>query len=333
MTMTIARKAKSVAVITAVVFGLLVINGVYRWNRERNSSRVSGLAAVSEVGWDPISLWKQQPSLIAGAVETAMEISDRKDRSPESVRPMMYVSDSDKSDRPAEMVVRTVRLELEVDDVQTSITHVQDVVETMSGVVENMRRAEGNDRSRAASLSARVPQSSLMRAANAIKRVAVIVRSEDIETRDVRKDWTDEAARLHALKAEEQEYLVLLRRTTKVSEVLVIDESLGRVRKEIEAREGVLRAFQNDVQMSQVSVTLTSKQKVEILGIDWHPKGQLKTALHEALEGLASWGEMVIALIVKLPILALWFVTVVGFAWILWRLLRWTWVSLFAGTR
>jgi hypothetical protein len=82
------------------------------------------------------------------------------------------------------------------------------------------------------------------------------VESKSLTTEDVTAAHADVAARLRTRQALEQRYLELLRQTRKVSDILEIEAKLGAVREEIEAAASRLKALNEQVAYSTITLQL-----------------------------------------------------------------------------
>jgi hypothetical protein len=77
---------------------------------------------------------------------------------------------------------------------------------------------------------------------------------KEISSKDVTAEYIDIEARLKAKKTLESRYLELLKKATKVSEILEIGKELSVIREEIESKEGQLKYLQNKVSLSTVTI-------------------------------------------------------------------------------
>ena len=82
------------------------------------------------------------------------------------------------------------------------------------------------------------------------------VEGKSLTTEDVTAEHADVAARLRTKRALEQRYLELLRQARKVSDILEIETKLGAVREEIEAVESRLKALNEQVAYSTITLHL-----------------------------------------------------------------------------
>ena len=82
------------------------------------------------------------------------------------------------------------------------------------------------------------------------------VEEKKLSTDDVTAEHADVAARLQAKRAVERQYTVLLTKAQKIKDILDIEEKLGSIREEIEATESRLRALNDEVAYSTITLTL-----------------------------------------------------------------------------
>ena len=77
---------------------------------------------------------------------------------------------------------------------------------------------------------------------------------KEISSKDVTAEYIDTEARLKAKKTLEARYLELLKKATKVAEILEIEKELSVIREEIESKEGQLKYLQNKVSLSTLTI-------------------------------------------------------------------------------
>jgi hypothetical protein len=77
---------------------------------------------------------------------------------------------------------------------------------------------------------------------------------KEISSKDVTAEYIDIEARLKAKKVLEARYLELLKKATKVSEILEIERELSVIREEIESKEGQLKYLQNKISLSTFNI-------------------------------------------------------------------------------
>ncbi|MEZ7498464.1 DUF4349 domain-containing protein [Flavobacterium sp. Arc3] len=78
--------------------------------------------------------------------------------------------------------------------------------------------------------------------------------NKEISAQDVTTEYIDIDARLKTKKVLENRYIELLKKATKVSEMLEVEAQLSAIREEIEAKQGQLNYLQDRVSLSTVTI-------------------------------------------------------------------------------
>jgi hypothetical protein len=77
------------------------------------------------------------------------------------------------------------------------------------------------------------------------------------------------------------------------------------------------------VQFVAISVRLRADADTQVLGLRWRPLYRAKLSIREAVDSLGSYGATMFSVILHFPVIALWLVTIVAFAALGWKTLRW----------
>ncbi len=223
-------------------------------------------------------------------------------------------------------IVRNGSLELLVTDVGQTANKIGAIVDEMGGFIE--KSAQTNTGGHTAVITVRVPAGSLDRLMSEVKKVALSVDRENVEARDVTRDYIDLDARLRNAQAEEAQYLQILKRATTVKDTLEGAEKLSSVRRRIEQLQGEMKYLTSQIDMSYLEISLRGEAGTTVLGIHWRPLRQAKIALSDMISGLADWADSVIAFFINLPLIVIWLVSVLALVAIAIRVLRFCWQKL-----
>jgi uncharacterized protein DUF4349 len=223
-------------------------------------------------------------------------------------------------------IVRNGSLELLVADVGQTASKIRAIVDDMGGFVE--KSAQTNTGGHTAVITARVPAGSLDRLMAEVKKLALTIDRENVEARDVTRDYVDLDARLRNAHAEEAQYLQILKRATTVKDTLEGAEKLSSVRGRIEQLQGEMKYLTTQIDMSSLEISLRGEAGATVLGIHWRPLRQAKVALGDMISGLADWADSVIAFFINLPLIVVWLVSVLALVVIAIRVLRFCWRKL-----
>jgi hypothetical protein len=274
------------------------------------SEKATGLAAVSGgVGWEPLSLWRQtsilphlnrEAYLQKGAVGGVPV-----DRAVVARPSLMTFSGSGSGEEGASedrKLVRTATLGLIVKTPAETGEKIVQLAQRTGGFLVTSNVNGGADAT-SVSLTIRVPAAKFDEVRAQIRKLGLRVENESIEAQDVTKQYVDHEARLRNLRAEEQQYLGILRKAANVKDTL--------------------EALSKQVETVAINITLRAEADAQVFGLNWRPLYQLKIAAREGLDGLADYAASMIAFVFYLPSALLWLFTILGGAAVAWRILRW----------
>jgi hypothetical protein len=243
---------------------------------------------------------------------------EKSDTSAAAVLPPSQPSQNSLLDRK---MVRTSSLEMTVKNPLETADKVRAFAESLGGYVESSQISAENASS--ATMTIRVPAAKLEVAKAELHKYALRVDSEKTDAEDVTKQYVDMDARLRNLRAEETQYLTIMKSATKVQDMLDVSEKLSGVRGEIEQQQAEFTALSKQVETVAITISLRAQAETDVLGFHWRPLYQLKLAAHDALDGLANYASTMAAVLLYLPVVLLWGLTGLLGAFAAWRVLRW----------
>lgn len=150
------------------------------------------------------------------------------------------------------IIVRTVQLELEVDDVAESIEEIAQGAQTDGGWVVSTDRSSKH----IGFIAVRVPAGKLDDTLGWMRAVGVDVLSEASTSTDVTDEYYDLRSRVESMQATEEALIRLLDRADKVEDALAVQRELARLQVEIEAHLGRIKLLEETAAFSLVNVTL-----------------------------------------------------------------------------
>jgi len=218
-------------------------------------------------------------------------------------------TDSDDIDR---QVIRSGTLEIIVTDPLHAAEQLRNLATRLSGFVVNSQVTGSNERTRSAQVTIRIPAERFDEARAQVRGLAISVEQDTVEARDVTREYVNQNAALRNYRAEEAQYLTILKRAAAAKEVLEISSKLAEVRGQIEALEADLRFLRNQVEMSLLTTTITAMAEARVFGLRWRPLYKAKLSLRGALSGMAAYGDTMVDLFLNLPVIAIWTVTVLA---------------------
>ena len=223
--------------------------------------------------------------------------------------------------QPDRKLIRKVALELIVANVDAASTDLRRITANYRGTIDKVQ-LQSASASSSGELQLRIPSDQLEAALAEFKKTAVKVAHEEISATDVTHDWADNDARLHNLKAEEQQYLEIMKRAGTIKETLEVTEKLSDVRGRIEQLQAEINLMQHDVAMSAVAIVLVPQSADPALLAEWHPFLSARSAASSMLTGVSAWVDFIVGALILLPAILLWAGTIGGAFWLLYWILK-----------
>jgi len=177
---------------------------------------------------------------------------------PASLSEVVVTDAADALPMPTEtdMVIRTATASVKVDSLEPAVASVRDLAARVGGFVANTTIQTGEGQLRSATIEVKVPAIRFDEALAGLKPIGKL-ESANVETEDVGEEYVDVTARMdNAHRLERRLIDLLATRTGKLKDVLDVEQSLARVREEIERYEGRLRYLKAHTAMSTLTVSV-----------------------------------------------------------------------------
>jgi len=218
-------------------------------------------------------------------------------------------------------IVRTSSIAIVVEKPAETARKIQQLAEGSGGFVMNWN-ANGSQNATNASLMIRVPVSTYDATRSSILQLAQRVENEQVQAEDVTRGYVDAAARLRNLRAQEAQYLAILKLARTVKDTLEVSEKLNQVRGDIEQQQSEFNDLSKQVDLVAITVSLRKETEAQVFGLPWRPAYELKFAARQGLEGLLDYSTSIIAFLFYLPAIVLWLATILLGTWVGWHILR-----------
>ena len=226
-------------------------------------------------------------------------------------------------------IVRTSSMELTVTSPADAVDKIRAYTEGLGGYVESAQ-VNSSQTSPNASITIRVPAARFEDAKSQLRKLAARIDNERTDAQDVTKEYVDLDARIHNLRAEEAQYLVIMKSATKVQDMLDVSEHLSQVRGEIEQAQAEFQTLSKQIDMVTITISLRLAPPPESFALSWQPMRRIRLAWRDTLEGLADYGLNMVATILYLPVLLLWVGTIILGIILAWRIVQWAGRRLFS---
>jgi uncharacterized protein DUF4349 len=226
-------------------------------------------------------------------------------------------------------IIRTSSMEMVVQHPADIADKIAAMAESMGGYLVNSDG--GGQSATSGTLTVRVPAGRFEEARVAIRKLGLRVESEKIDAQDVTRQYVDQDASIRNLRAEEAQYLAILKQAGTVKDMLFVTEKLSEVRGQIEQQQAEFNALSKQIETVSLAVSLRTEAEAQTFGLNWRPGYQLKVALRDGLESLASYATAMTTILFYLPATLLWVGTILAVSVVGWRVVLWVGRRWFGG--
>lgn len=161
-------------------------------------------------------------------------------------------------------------------------------------------------------MTVRVPASSFERVVEQLGKMGKVT-SKTMGGEDVSAEYVDLESQLRNKRAEERQYLDIMNKAKRVTDIVTVSNELYRVRGEIEEMTGRMKYLKSSATMSTVNLTLSEKEKPKPA-----PQGMIRQSFSDALASLVGTLGSLAGLLIWLAVYSpFWALPVLGFVY--WR--------------
>jgi hypothetical protein len=229
-------------------------------------------------------------------------------------------SASEDSQSTAKIVKRAAMVAV-LDDPRKGAETVSQRVSELGGYVAQIKHSKASYGSKT-EMVLRVPADQLDEMRRSVLALARDVVSDETTSEDVTKRYRDLELILRNYRAEEEQYLAIMKRAQKVSEVLEVTQRLSEVRGRIDQTEADLKSLSHDIAMSVLTLELIADTQAQAAGVRWRPLIAIRKSFYEALGSFGEFGSAMMFILFHIPIAILWIVVIVAALLYGWKLVK-----------
>jgi hypothetical protein len=186
-------------------------------------------------------------------------------------------------------IIRNGNLTIESKDLKSSRTRLDTLVVFYSGYISSESFNDQEDQL-SYNLTCRIPAEKFDLFISGVESGPDKIVSKSVNANDVTEQYYDVKIRLENERQVEKRYLELLGQARTVKDILNIEEKLGKVRQEIESKEGRLRYLDDRVSYSTLNIWIYQKKDRKYEPDDRDGFGQrLKKSLHKGWQGFVDF--------------------------------------------
>jgi hypothetical protein len=192
-------------------------------------------------------------------------------------------------------LIRNATVTLEVGDVGNVLESINAMVSAGRGYSSETHETIDGLGVRSVTLTVRIPAEKFDAGMNALAGWGRVI-DRQVTSEDVTEEFVDSTSRLRNLKRTEERLLEHLKKTGKLSDTLLVEKELNRIRQEIEQLEGRLRFLKHRVVFCTITITLreTARPRSTDPVASFSAKGEMNNALRE----LIGFGRAAVATII-----------------------------------
>ena len=217
-------------------------------------------------------------------------------------------------------IMRTSSLELVGQDPAEMARRITALAERFGGYLVS---AQGGQNATTSTLTIRVPSARFEQTRDEIRKLGMKVENERVDAEDVTRQYVDQDANLRNLRAEETQYLTILKQANTVKDMLAVSERLSDVRGQIERQQAEFNTLSQQIETVAITISLRAEAQAEVWGLNWRPGYQLRLALRDGLDSLATYSAAMVTILSYLPATLLWAGTILVSALAGWRIVSW----------
>ena len=224
------------------------------------------------------------------------------------------VKESAESSGNKRMLIKTVHMDVESEDIDTMVKNVEKRVEELGGYIENLsvnNQKYSNSETKTAEITARVPVEKLDQFVNEVEGQSnVLSRSSNAE--DVTLRYVDMQARMESLQTEYDRISELLKEADSLDNIIELENRLTDIRYEMQSYGAQMKAMKNQATYS--TIYLNVKQVIEYTPVVEKEKTRLERMSEGFIQNCKKVGndilDFFVGLIVALPVLLVWAVVI-----------------------
>lgn len=179
-------------------------------------------------------------------------------------------------------IIKNGNLRFETAEMNKTAAKIYAALKTVNGYIQLDSETKGyNEITR--NIVIRVPNQNFEKLVNEVMQGVSYFDEKQITSEDVTEEFIDLEARLKSKKELEARYIDLLRKATKVSDIIEIEQQINVIREEIESKQGQLNYMKSRVSMSTLNITFYKPTAESGITVSYGDK------IVNALKGSVNW--------------------------------------------
>lgn len=187
---------------------------------------------------------------------------------------------------PSRMMIYTADLRLRVRSVDSSHARIMALLNRYTAYMTSDNRTSYSGQIEN-TVTIRVTQAQFNTLLERVLKEAVYIDKKEINASDVTQEFVDLEARLKSRQLAEEQYREILKRATKISDILEVQKHLNEIRETIEAAQGRMKYLQSQAAYSTINIVFYETEKA-VAPPEETFAGRLSAALSTGWGGLQT---------------------------------------------
>jgi hypothetical protein len=196
-------------------------------------------------------------------------------------------------------IIKTGSVTLEVSDVTGTVESIQALVIAQGGYLSSSTiQASGSTHT--GTVVIRVPQARFETTLAGVKSAGTVL-SVSTQGEDVTEEYIDLQAQKKSYEVQLAQYYVLIKKATKISDIIAVQQQIDRIQTELNRLEGRLKYLDSKIDLSTITITIREPEPVHT-----ETGHSFVSAINRGIEGLLGIVDaVIIAAITFLPFILL----------------------------
>lgn len=201
-------------------------------------------------------------------------------------------------------IIYHANLNIEVKNLDDSITIIQERTETLDGyVVESMVQGKNSEFERMGHMTVRIPQDHLHAFIQYVENESSRVIESSISGQDVTEEYVDLETRLESKQKVEKRLLNFLEEAENTEDLLLISSDLDKIQEEIEEIKGRIQYLENKIDLATVTIFLEENSVTLAGGNDLNIWDETKEQFVKSIQFIiATLSNLIVFLVGNLPV-------------------------------
>jgi len=212
-----------------------------------------------EIGYDNYIESDENSAEVVYDLDTDIMISPRTQLA--SVTTKGYGADTNysQSNQIQQKIIKNGNLSFETTDLEKTTAQIYELVKKYKAQIQSDTEGKNYKTSYYKNILIRIDSDKFESLLEDISKDVSYFDNKEISSQDVTEQYIDIQSRIKTKKELENRYLELLKKATKVSEMIDIEKNLSKIREEIEAQQGRLNYLQNQISQSTLRIYFYKK--------------------------------------------------------------------------